>query len=484
MDRAWIAIAILVVATSALMVGPAGGETLYIASSSHPVKLMVNGVERDVPAHVRLGDNVCAPETVYLDEGSRLVFKGWDNIGRDPCVRVSGNLTATYSREYLVHVYSQPQALRRSIWVAEGEFLSLDYPEVYNEAEGVRWVFQSWSGGETPFQPSNRVYVAKPMRLEAQYVREFRLLAIATHGVKVNGSGWYREGVLAVVAGPKEVYVSNTTRLTLVEWVSAGSTPAIVMSQSSPGVAVLEVRGPHIILARYRAEHFVSVSGPQGVMYSGWVGEGDEVKLTAPEYIQLGQDTRLRFAGWNGVGDTGSTELSIIVSKPLHAEAVYVRQYLLSVTSPVGAGGAGWYDEGSRAAVTAPENPPANIFVKRRLSGFSGDCGECLHSKGVLTVTMNMPRNIVAVYTSEPDIINLGILAGVVVAGGTAYAVGRRGPRKEVSKRVEEATPVEVAPICEACGSVVPADAVICPYCGVRLKEPRIQRSRKQVVGA
>jgi hypothetical protein len=29
---------------------------------------------------------------------------------------------------------------------------------------------------------------------------------------------------------------------------------------------------------------------------------------------------------------------------------------------------------------------------------------------------MDMPRAVVAVYTSEPDFVNLGILAGVVVA--------------------------------------------------------------------
>jgi hypothetical protein len=87
-------------------------------------------------------------------------------------VTVTDNLTATYVREYLVHVYAQPPALRRSEWVEEGSFLKLDYPAVYNESEGVRWVFQAWGFGETPFQPSNRVYVMKPLRLEAQYVKE------------------------------------------------------------------------------------------------------------------------------------------------------------------------------------------------------------------------------------------------------------------------------------------------------------------------
>jgi hypothetical protein len=469
MDRAWLALAVFAAALTASMFIPASGERTYLVSSNFPVKALVNGVEKILPTSVGYGDRVCVPETVYLDEGTRIVFKGWAGAGRDLCVTVTDNLTATYVREYLVHVYAQPPALRRSEWVEEGSFLKLDYPPIYNESDGVRWVFQAWSFGETPFQPSNRVYVMKPLRLEAQYVKEYRLLAVSSHNVKVNGSGWYREGALAVVAGPKEVYIGNQTRLTLVEWMSAGSTPAIVISQSSPGVAVLEVRGPHIVLAKYRAEHYVSVKGPQGVIYAGWVGEGDELRLTAPEHIQLGQDVRLRFAGWGGLEGLRSPELSLRVSGPVQAEALYVKQYLLSVSSPVGAGGAGWYDEGSKAVVTVPENPPANIFVKRRLSGFTGDCGECVHSKGVLTLKMDMPRAVVAVYTSEPDFVNLGILAGVVVAGGAAYIANHRRPgvKKTVVKDGDEGGVKN--PVCKTCGSTVPADAVVCPYCGTSM---------------
>jgi len=467
MDRAWIALAVVAVVMAAFTFVPASGEWTYLVYSNFPVKALVNGVEKVLPASVGYGDRVCVPETVYLDEGVRIVFRGWGGGGRDLCVTVSGNLTATYAREYLVHVYAQPTVLRRSEWVEEGSFLKLDYPAVYNESDGVRWVFQIWSGGETPFQPSNRVYVTKPMRLEAQYVKEFRLLAVATHNVKVNGSGWYREGALAVVAGPKEVYIGNQTRLTLVEWVSAGSTPAIVMPQSSPGVAVLEVRGPHVVLAKYRAEHYVNVKGPQGVIYAGWVGEGDELKLTAPQHIQLGQDVRLRFAGWSGLEKIHTPELKIRVLGPHNIETVYIRQYLLTLNSPVGAVGSGWYDEGSKALITAPENPPANIFVKRRFTGFTGDCDDCTYNNGRIVLTMDRPRTITAAYTSEPDVVNLSILAGVVAAGGVVYAAGKRGPKVEKdneNKKLKLTT-------CDVCGSKIPADATFCPYCGVGLLE-------------
>ena len=425
MVRSLTAMALLLALWAALSAS-AGGEELYTVSANYPVRVLVEGVEKATPAYVGAGELVCAPELVYLDEGSRIVFTGWEGVGRDPCVRAHGNLTAYYVREYLVHVYSEPPALRRSMWVPEGTLLELDYPEVYEESEGVRWVFQHWSWGEAPFQPSNRIYVAKPLRLEAHYAREFRVLALATHGVRANGSGWYREGAIAVLAAPREVYAGNGTRLVLAEWVTAGSVPAIVLPQSSPGVAVLEVRGPHTVVAIYRVEHLVSATGPQGVIFGGWAGEGEEIRLAAPEHIQLGPDTRLRFAGWAGVEGAASPELRIRATGPLRIEALYVRQYLLTVSSPVGAGGAGWYDEGSRAVVVVPENLPANVFVRRRLNGFTGDCGDCRHEGGRLALVMDGPKSVTAVYSHEPDAVNLGILAGAVAAGAALYASGRR----------------------------------------------------------
>jgi len=104
-------------------------------------------------------------------------------------------------------------------------------------------------------------------------------------------------GALAILAAPREVYFGGSTRLTLREWVSAGSTPAIV-SASQPGVAVLEVRGVPRGHGCVRGGAFRRGLGAQGVMFSGWVGEGEELGLSTPEYIQLGVDTRLRFASW------------------------------------------------------------------------------------------------------------------------------------------------------------------------------------------
>jgi hypothetical protein len=92
--------------------------------------------------------------------------------------------------------------------------------------------------------------------------------------------------------------------------------------------------------------------------------------------------------------------------------------------------------------VTVPENPSTNVFVKRRLNGFSGDCGECRHNGGRMALVMDRPRSVAAIYVYEPDLLNLGILAGTVAAGVALYVSGRRrGEGRQQRSRSPHAQP-------------------------------------------
>jgi NO-binding membrane sensor protein with MHYT domain len=43
-----------------------------------------------------------------------------------------------------------------------------------------------------------------------------------------------------------------------------------------------------------------------------------------------------------------------------------------------------------------------------------------------MALVMDRPRSVAAVYVYEPDLLNLGILAGTVAAGVALYVSGRR----------------------------------------------------------
>lgn len=89
-----------------------------------------------------------------------------------------------------------------------------------------------------------------------------------------------------------------------------------------------------------------------------WVDLGATVSLSVVDHkVELGQDTRLVFRGWSGVGQS-SLSFSVLVSQPTELTAVFKRQYYLQVRSQFGEPvGEGWYDEGEevRFHVSSPQ---------------------------------------------------------------------------------------------------------------------------------
>jgi hypothetical protein len=79
-----------------------------------------------------------------------------------------------------------------------------------------------------------------------------------------------------------------------------------------------------------------------------------------------------------------------------------------------------------------------------------------------MALVMDRPRSVAAIYTYEPDLLNLGILAGTVAAGVALYITGRR--------RGGGAPAEEPQLTCPACGAAVTGDSLFCHRCGSVLK--------------
>ena len=69
--------------------------------------------------------------------------------------------------------------------------------------------------------------------------------------------------------------------------------------------------------------------------------------VTIPEIVELGNDTRLRFAGWSDGSTTANR--TVLLNHYVDLQALYVTQYPLRITSPSPVSGAGWYDRGTNA---------------------------------------------------------------------------------------------------------------------------------------
>jgi hypothetical protein len=462
-----VTLTLLVLTSQAASADP--GEVLI--TSNYPVTLVYEGLPQRIPLKAAEGATVCAPPVQYVDVDTRLRFVGWNWTIRDPCITLRGikALVAVYRAEYLVVIDSELEMLRRSLWVEEGTVLELVAPQLHYESEGVRLRFVRWSVGENPFNASNRIYVSRPLRIEAVYVREYYVLGVSPY-TAVNGSGWYRAGQTVLLSAPTEIQLSEGVRLVLIGWESIGSVPAIV-SRVVSNVAVLEVRGPHVIRPLYELQYHVRISGPRGAVYDGWVTAGEKVRVSVEGYVVLREnEVRLRFAGWNDSTLPRQESFEVEVRAPIRAEAVYVRQYYVEVRSRYGAGGTGWYDEGSEATLIVSPNPPGNVFFRPKLVGFTGSLSSLENKNGAVKVRVDGPIRVEAVYATEPEWVNIGLFAAAVVGSGflVLYRPKRReGAASEAKSRKREE--VISLRLCSK-GHEVPMDASVCPECGEVLR--------------
>ncbi len=441
------------------------GQTLI--TSNYPVTLIHEGYPVRTPLRAADGTTVCAPPVQYVDVDTRLRFVGWNWTLRDPCVTLRGfkAFVAVYRAEYLVVIDSELEALRRSLWIEEGTVLELEAPQLHYESEGVRLRFVRWSIGENPFSASNRVFVSRPLRIEAVYLREYYVLGVSPF-TTVNGSGWYRAGQTVLLSAPTEIQLSEGERLVLTGWESIGSVPAIV-NRVVLNVAVLEVRGPHVIRPIYELQYRVTVTGPRGVVYDDWVRAGEKVRISVDGYVVLREnEVRLRFAGWSAPALPQQESFELEVNAPLKAEPVYVTQYYVEVRGRYGAGGTGWYDEGSEAVLMAVPNPPGNVFFRPRLTGFVGTPGEMEQRNGVIRVKVDGPMRVEAVYATEPEWVNIGLLASAVAGSGLLMLYRPRRAGGATSAKQEEVISLR---LCSK-GHEVSTNATACPECGEVLR--------------
>ncbi|MCS7125529.1 MAG: hypothetical protein NZ929_01255 [Aigarchaeota archaeon] len=412
-------------------------EKEYVINTNYPVPLVINGIEVQPPVKAYTGDIICVKELiVYLHQSKRLVFREWSDGVLDQCRVVEGNLTALYDVEVLLQVYAELKSLRKSEWVKAGTLVNLDYPEYIYEDENTRYAFESWSSGEKPFQPNNTIYISDPIRLEVKYVKQYFINAIGTN---INGTGWYREGETVILAAPPEIYDSSKVeRLIFTKWESIGSSPVIISNPTSP-IIMFQAKGPHTLRAVYETQYKIEIKGPRGVIYKGWVRDGETLKISVDPIINLEEGVRLRFVDW-GLSDLPRIpDVTIQVHQPLNITANYVKQYYLTVESQYGAGGSGWYDEGSIAIVRVNPQPPSNVLINRRFIGFSGDCEEQCQTEGhVLQVKMDSPKTIRGIYTVEPNILSIGIITGIGGALVAVYAFTSKRRREILEERVEE----------------------------------------------
>ncbi|MEB3799328.1 MAG: hypothetical protein LRS45_03260, partial [Desulfurococcales archaeon] len=161
----------------------------------------------------------------------------------------------------------------------------------------------------------------------------------------------------------------------------------------------IPINGPVELYANYDRYYSVKILSPYGVKGESntYYKEGSYALVNLDSPIIVNKDTRKVFAGWeNGAR---SNPLKIKVDQPVTLIAEWKTQYKLSIESKLASvKGDGWYDEGSKATVTALGEVSSRYGSKYVFNSWQGDVKS---TSKTLNVTMDSPKHIEAVWNKS-----------------------------------------------------------------------------------
>ena len=167
----------------------------------------------------------------------------------------------------------------------------------------------------------------------------------------------------------------------------------------------LEVRprGHVDYVASYFSEFRVVIVMPPTGPRESWARRGERISVDAPELYYLSEAERLRFLEWRGTLNTTENSLELVVSGPVKLEAVYARELLVEVVTPIGVPvGDGWWPEGSVIAVTVdPSLVSFDNGTRLVLKAFRGDLES---TERILEINVSRPLRIEAVWSREYNV--------------------------------------------------------------------------------
>ena len=415
------------------------------------------------------------PEFVKVDPNTRYRFDSWKDQNLDALRTVSiekdsDEFIVLFKKQHLLKSISSVGDIEGAGWHDKNSEVSfsIDSRIVYSELnDDVRYVFDSWSGGDYPNDLENYIDLTGPVTLKANWKEQFKLkLSSNIPDYDIAGSGWNVNGKKVVLVAEMDLKSPKSDiNYVFKRWVSAGANPIIIPNAHSPTTSII-MDNYYEIEAQYGKSYRVNVwtpfSSPSG---GGFHEEGKVAEIQMKQTTVLIEDKKIRkiFTGWNpGTANTmdfngaadldpegkpiGKQNLLIFVDKPVNVTAKWKTQYFLDLQTDDGKiTGGGWYDVGKIARISATNPPIESLWVTNVFDRWVGDMEA---KKMKETVIMNAPKTIIAEWREDkmPGIYNSLILAGIVSGGVLVYSKTHKSisfSRKHVKELIDESKPFE-----------------------------------------
>ena len=298
------------------------------------------------------------------------------------------------------------------IW-APGSVHSLTVLSPLDNGSGTRYVFTSWSDGDT----STSRTISHGGAYTANYKTQYKLLIESDYG-EPEGQGWYDEGSTANISVTS--VEEPTTKHIFTGWSGdySGNTPTVSVIMDSPKT----------VRANWRTEYLLTIESdcgePKG---EGWYDEGSTANISVTSSIAEPRAKHF-FIGWSGDYSGSKATAPVIMDSPKTIKVNWRSEYLLTIESDYGEPeGAGWYDEGSTATISAA--PSEGVIIKHIFTGWSGDISG---TTPTMTLTVNSPTSVTANWRNDYTGLYILISGVVVLAAATIIGLRIRRRRKGI----------------------------------------------------
>jgi hypothetical protein len=197
------------------------GSNLIVKVDGFPFQTSQNGI---LTASVPGGAvTIEVPSNITGPGNSKMFFSNWNRFGKSNPLRVVMNstldITAKYTPEYSVAVYSPYGAPQGSGWYLEGTNATFAVNSPVDLGNGTRRVFTRWAGDSNSTVPQAWLIVNSGKALTAEWKTQYAL-TISAPGLPANAS-------VSVLLGNQRITLNGPKPVT--EWVDANQQLSITV---------------------------------------------------------------------------------------------------------------------------------------------------------------------------------------------------------------------------------------------------------------
>jgi uncharacterized repeat protein (TIGR02543 family) len=211
-------------------------------------------------------------------------------------------------------------------WYDRDQVASFSVASPVMEGEGIRHVFNSWTGDYSGSSVTGMVTMDAPKTVTATWKTQY-LLTVDPKGGQVDKSTeWLDRGTTVSVTAQSPCNVAEKrSRLVFAGWLGA--------TTSSSNTVTLVMDGPKTLTATWKRQYYLTVETKHGAASGeGWYDEGSIAEFSVPSEIPMESPLdslggKYVFNGWSGDSTATTNKANILMDSPHVVTASWTGDY-------------------------------------------------------------------------------------------------------------------------------------------------------------